>query len=62
VRFYAIADSEPGSVKLYRFYNTQTGAHFYTTQDDERDAVDQHLPQFVDEGVVYNVYPAASQQ
>jgi len=42
--------------------NDRTGAHFYTTQDDERGVVGARLTDFVDEGVVYAVYPASSQQ
>ena len=39
-----------GRCKLFRFFNTETGAHFTTTEDDERDYVNSRLPMFVDEG------------
>lgn len=38
--------------------NVETGAHSYTAEDDERDYVQQHFPQFIDEGIRYAVYPA----
>lgn len=33
------AHSSSGSVPVYRFYNTKTGHHFFTTSADERDMV-----------------------
>ena len=38
---------------VFRFYNTQTGAHFYTGSTNERDHVIQTWPQFVYEGTAF---------
>lgn len=40
---------------LYRFYNTQTGAHFYTASDTEMATTVQNLPQYKYEGIAYYV-------
>lgn len=40
---------------LYRFYNTETGAHFYTTSEQEVATVVQTLQQFKYEGIAYYV-------
>jgi uncharacterized protein (DUF1800 family) len=57
--YYAMpAPGTDGRVELFRFYNTVTGAHFYTTSAAERDQVRATLPQFVFEGVAYYVYGA----
>jgi hypothetical protein len=37
--FFAAAAPSPGTLSIYRFYNTQTGAHFYTASVAERDHV-----------------------
>ena len=42
-----------GKVTAYRFYNQQTGAHFYTTSVAERDIVQGTLPQFQYEGPAF---------
>ncbi|MCB2018069.1 MAG: hypothetical protein KDF54_11270 [Hydrogenophaga sp.] len=44
---------------VYRFYNTQTGAHFYTISASERDTVKSTLPVFAYEGVAFYVSAAA---
>jgi Ca2+-binding RTX toxin-like protein len=36
---YEQAHSSPGSTAVYRFYNTKTGHHFFTTSPAERDVV-----------------------
>ncbi len=41
---------------LFRFFNSTTGAHFYTISVDERDHVRATLPQFAYEGVAFYVY------
>jgi hypothetical protein len=38
---------------VYRFFNTQTGTHFYTTSTSERDSVIANLPQFRFEGEAF---------
>jgi len=50
-----------GRTALFRFYNTATGAHFYTASSVERDHVIATYPQFIYEGIAYYVYgvPAA---
>ena len=48
---------------IYRFYNTLTGAHFYTSNAGERDLVISTLPRFAYEGVGFYAYsqtPAGS--
>lgn len=42
-------------VLAYRFFNTQTGAHFYTINEVERDQVIATLPQFRYEGPAFTV-------
>jgi len=49
------ADARTG---LFRFFNSTTGAHFYTVSVDERDQVRATLPQFAYEGVAFYVYGA----
>jgi len=44
-----------GEVLAYRFFNTQTGAHFYTVSEVERDQVVATLPQFRYEGPAFTV-------
>jgi len=48
-----------GRTELFRFFNTKTGAHFYTTSTAERDHVVATMPQFSFEGVAFYVYSAA---
>lgn len=46
---------------LYRFYNSVTGAHFYTISDDQAQRVrDLYSPPFDDEGIGYYVYSEAA--
>ena len=42
---------------VFRFYNTQTGTHFYTISQAERDIVLVRYPQFAYEGPAYYAYP-----
>lgn len=42
---------------VWRFFNTQTGTHFYTAFPSERAYVLATWPQFVEEGVVYRTPP-----
>ncbi len=59
--YYAMpAAGADGRTALYRFFNTRTGAHFYTTSIAERDAVRSTMPQFADEGVAFFVYSSDS--
>ena len=59
--FYAMpAAGSDGRIELFRFFNTRTGAHFYTASTAERDSVRATLPQFTFEGVAFFVYAASS--
>ena len=46
-----------GSIPLYRFFNTQTGTHFYTAAEAEKDSIVANLPSFNFEGTAYWVDP-----
>ncbi len=57
------AFASPGSdgrLPVYRFFNTTTGAHFYTISSAERDKVVATYPSFVYEGIAFHCYPASS--
>ena len=54
------ADGGDGRTAVFRFFNRNTGAHFYTASAAERDKVVATYPHFVYEGVAFFVYPAAS--
>ena len=47
--------SAASRVPAYRFFNTQTGAHFYTTSETERNTVQATLPQYNYEGPAFHV-------
>ena len=51
------ADQAAGTCPVYRFYNTQTGAHFFTISEGEKDYVIATLPQFRFEGVAWYAHP-----
>ncbi|WP_062111611.1 family 16 glycosylhydrolase [Aureimonas sp. AU40] len=56
VAYKAYASGENGAhEELYRFYNKQTDAHFYTANEAERDAIIHTLPSYSYEGVAYYV-------
>ena len=40
---------------VYRFFNEDTGVHFYTSSEVERDNIIDNLPNFSSEGVSYQV-------
>jgi len=44
---------------VFRFFNSQTGTHFYTINQAERDFVLARYPQFLYEGPAYFAYPSA---
>src|SRR5947199_346018 len=52
----AAVDASP----LYRFYNTRTATHFYTTDAAERDHVLATWPWFTYEGIAYYVYTSST--
>ena len=49
----------PGLSPVHRFYNTQTGVHFYTITESERANVVANLPHFTYEGVAYHASEVA---
>jgi uncharacterized protein YkwD len=60
VAFEAIAQAGTGLAPVYRFYNTQTGVHFYTISEAEKNLVRDSLPQFRLEGVAYHASQVAA--
>ena len=54
--FAAVAEAQLPS-PVFRFYNTQTGTHFYTISQAERDLVLVRYPQFAYEGPAYFAHP-----
>jgi uncharacterized protein (DUF1800 family) len=57
--FSAYIAQADGTTGITRFYNVQTGCHFYTASAAEVTYVQEHYPQFVMEGVVYYAPPVA---
>jgi photosystem II stability/assembly factor-like uncharacterized protein len=54
VAFHAVdAARDDVGTPVFRFFNTQTGTHFYTASPEERAHVLATWPQFVEEGVAY---------
>lgn len=49
----------PGLSPVHRFYNSQTGVHFYTISEEERANVVANLPHFRYEGVAYHASQVA---
>lgn len=49
-----------GRSPIYRFFNSATGAHFFTSSVAERDNITQNLPAFAYEGVAF--YAQTAQQ
>ncbi len=47
----SVFSSSADPLNIYRFYNTQTGTHFYSNSPTERNAVLNTIDQFVYEGV-----------
>ncbi|MBO9422760.1 S8 family serine peptidase [Labrenzia sp. R4_2] len=47
-------DSDNSSFEVYRFFNTSTGSHFFTTSLDERNAVIENLDAFSFEGNAFD--------
>ena len=46
--------TDNGVFNIYRFFNTQTGTHFYTSSEAEKDNVMATLPHFKFEGNVFD--------
>ncbi len=51
--FWVASASSPGLSPVHRFFNAQTGVHFYTISEAERAKTVATLPQFTYEGVAY---------
>jgi len=54
------SDTDNSAFQIYRFYNSDTGAHFFTSSIEERNNVIETLPNFVYEGNSYDSNVAAS--
>ncbi len=52
----SLAGAQPAPDAVYRFYNRETGTHFYTLSVSERDGVVQAFPQFAYEGAAFAAY------
>lgn len=55
VAWYASTSAGDGWTPIHRFYNTQTGRHFYTASDEERASVAANLKQYLYEGIGYYI-------
>ncbi len=55
-RSSAPVESDSTAKPLYRFFNTHSGAHFFTASESERQKVIDSYPQFRYEGIAYRVY------
>ena len=42
---------------VYRFFNTDTGAHFYTPSEGEKEFVEDNLSNYQSEGIAYYTFP-----
>ena len=45
-----------GVAPIYRFLNTDTGIHFYTISEPERESIEMNLPNYRSEGIAYYGY------
>ncbi|WP_156648084.1 Ig-like domain-containing protein [Methylobacterium sp. Leaf88] len=52
------AKSVAGAEEVYRFFNTKTGGHFFTTSEFERDQVIQTAPDYRPEGIGFYEFEA----
>ena len=59
--FSVASTFSPGLSPVHRFYNTQTGVHFYTISETERANVVATLPHFTYEGVAYHASQVGGQ-
>ena len=49
----AVPDLDPQGSIVYRFLNTDTGVHLYTSSDVERASIEENLPNYISEGSAY---------
>lgn len=59
VAFSVASTFSPGLSPVHRFFNTQTGVHFYTISETERANVVATLPHFTYEGTAYHASQVA---
>ncbi len=52
VAYHLHSSTDADDIALYRFFNTETGTHFYTAVQAERDNVINTLSQYTYEGIV----------
>lgn len=57
--FHAYGSANAFTKPVYRFYNSQTGYHMYTADEQERSHIAANLPTFRFEGVAYYVGAAS---
>ena len=50
-----------GVQPVYRFFNTQTGAHLYTTDENERSFIEANLANYNPEGIKYYAFESEPQ-
>ena len=55
--FNAYETQVEGSIPIYRFLNTDLSVHFYTPSAEERDIVEETLPNYQSEGIAYYALP-----
>ena len=51
-------DTLEGVEPIYRFFNTDTGAHLYTTDENEKDYIQGNLANYSFEGIKYYAFEA----
>jgi VCBS repeat-containing protein len=54
---YNDPDDRSGLVPVFRFFNTETGGHFYTASEEERDFVLEELPSYRFEDIGFYALP-----
>ena len=55
--FTAFAEQVEGTIPVYRFFLPDTGAYFYTSDENERESIIQNLPNYTFQGVAYYSFP-----
>lgn len=48
--YYAYETNQEGTIPVYRFYNSEVDAHFYTASIEERNSTIDNLPNYQLEG------------
>ena len=56
-RFQAYPVQQPGTLPVYRFFNTIAGGHFFTIDEAEKNTVIQNYQWFRPEGIGFYAYP-----